>query len=40
MRYDDQASFGVAKYVTYLEGRDVSTAVAMEVEGGNIVTHA
>ena len=35
---DDQASFAVAKWVTYLEGGATSIAVAMEVDGGNIVT--
>ena len=35
---NDQASFDAAKCVNYLEGGYKSFAVALEVEGGNIVT--
>ena len=35
---DDQASFSAPKCVTYLEGNATSVAVALEVDGGNIVT--
>ena len=38
--YNDQASFVASECVTYLEGGATSIAVAMEVEGGSIVTCA
>ena len=38
--FDDQASFAAAKCVTYIEGSATSVAVALDLEGGNIVTCA
>ena len=35
--HNDQASFAVDKCVTYLGGGTTSYAVALEVEGGNIL---
>ena len=35
---DEQASFAEAKCVTFLERVSTSIALALEVEGGNIVT--
>ena len=37
---DDQASFSAAKHLTYLVGGETSVGVALEVEGGKIVTRA
>ena len=37
---DDQTSFAAAKCMAYVKGGATSVAVALEVEGGNIVTYA
>ena len=36
--HNDQASFAAAKCVTYIKVSATSIAMALEVEGGNIVT--